>query len=394
MLRRLDQLSPTQSFLLVVVVLAAVYLPTANWKGPLNVDAEAVAVPAWQLATHGEIYLDGLPGNPWYVSRPGEAGHIVSNRPPGAIAWAVPWYLAFGDPSGVSVWPSTLAAVAATLLAMGVLHLALRRVAATSMAIAGALLFGVATATWPVSADQIWSHGPSQLWVALAMLASTTERAGLSGLSMGAGMATRPPLGFMAAALGAVWAILEHSWRKLALFGVGSAIGLLGLLIYNDLVFSGWTLVGGYPSAFATRLVTAPWPHYARNVLGTFVDPANGFLIWSPLFVVLLPGVPVAWRRAPSWSRAGAIAGLLYLLVHARMNRFSGGMPFDYRYPLEALIAAAPLFLLSYKHWVVRRPLVKRVFIAAAVVSVVLQGFVAIALSCSPGPTGAVCSFF
>ena len=65
----------------------------------------------------------------------------------------------------------------------------------------------------------------------------------------------------------------------------------------------------------------------------------------------------------------------MYLLFQYKANRYTGGSGFaTYRYPLEALTAAAPVLLLSYTEWVAERPTAVRIFRALAMVSVVAHG--------------------
>ncbi len=65
----LDRLSPVRSALLVMGLLAVVYVPTATWHGEINVDASAAAAPVWQLAAHGNVYVEDLPSEPLVCRR-------------------------------------------------------------------------------------------------------------------------------------------------------------------------------------------------------------------------------------------------------------------------------------------------------------------------------------
>jgi hypothetical protein len=375
-----------------MAVLAVVYIPTATWSGDLNVDAQAAAAPAWHLATHGNIYVEDLTWNPWYI----DAGaHTVSNRPPGVILWTLPWYALFRDPTTFTVWQSTLSAVLAAIMAMGVLHLVLLRLTTPSRAFFAALVMGLGTATWAVSADQLWPHAPNQLCVALAALALASGRAFWSGVALGVGVMVRPPVAFLAAGVGTAKSWFGHSLKPVVLVGAGSSIGLTGLLLYNRVLYSRWTVIGGYPSTFTDRLTNLSLGSYLQNVLAALVDPNNGFLIWSPFLLVLLPGLVTAWNAAPTWVKSLAIGAVVYLLVHLHLNRASGGMPFDYRYPLAPLVALAPLLLLAYTTWVEPRPFIRKLLLVTILVSFLAQGLVATALQCVPGAAGeAICSFF
>jgi hypothetical protein len=122
---------------------------------------------------------------------------------------------------------------------------------------------------------------------------------------------------------------------------------------------------------------------YLRNLIGTFFGPLNGLIVWSPVVAVLVAGIPSGWRVAPNWVQSTAIASLAYVVVHARLNRYSGGLPVDYRYPLEPLILIAPLFALSFKEWVIKGRLRIVLFIVTAVWSVAAQAPVALSFSCT-----------
>ena len=39
------------------------------------------------------------------------------------------------------------------------------------------------------------------------------------------------------------------------------------------------------------------------------------------------------------------------MLIHLRLNRFWGGLAFNYRYALEFLIVLSPLLFLSWRGW-------------------------------------------
>ena len=136
----------------------------------------------------------------------------------------------------------------------------------------------------------------------------------------------------------------------------------------------------GYSSSFVDNTQSADVVGYVRNIGMALFSPTRGLLVWSPFLIVLLPGLPAAWRAAPSWVRGGALGGLVYLLVQYKANRYSGGDGFAaYRYPLEALTASAPLLLLSYTEWVAQRPRVAQAFRVLVILSVVAHAAFAIA---------------
>ncbi len=211
------------------------------------------------------------------------------------------------------------------------------------------------------------------LWIVTGTLLSASHR-WLAGLGFGAAVLTRPHTAVIAAANGLTQAWQRRSIRPAVEIGVGSALGLAALIGFNALVFGSPSITGGYSDSFATNATSAEVSGFFRNIFLALVHPTRGLLVYSPFLILLIPGIPAAWRKAPAWVRGSALGGLIYLLVQLKANRYSGGDSFwGYRYPLEMLAAAAPLLLLSYTEWVRgRSDLLRRVFVYLVVASVVL----------------------
>ena len=97
--------------------------------------------------------------------------------------------------------------------------------------------------------------------------------------------------------------------------------------------------------------------------------------------------------RALACLKASLIAGFVYIVVHARLNRASGGLAFNYRYPLEPLVLMTPLLTLGAVDWVRRGGVNRLLVFASAVVSVLLQAIYVFTLTCEPtGPGQFLCS--
>jgi alpha-1,2-mannosyltransferase len=137
------------------------------------------------------------------------------------------------------------------------------------------------------------------------------------------------------------------------LIGLGSGAGLAVLVWFNNAVYGSTSVAGGYGAAFNERAASFDVLDYLGNIALALVDLDRGLLVFSPFLILLIPGLRAGWRAAPAWVRGSAVGGLLYLLLQLKANRYSGGEGFwGYRYPLETLVAAAPLLLLSYTEWV------------------------------------------
>jgi hypothetical protein len=125
---------------------------------------------------------------------------------------------------------------------------------------------------------------------------------------------------------------------------------------------------------FADNVVSGDIGWYLGNIVRGLIDPSRGLLVWSPFLLVLAPGLPSAWRAAPSWARGPAIGAVLYLLIQWKANLYAGGGGFSgYRYPLEALMAAGPLLYLAAREWVADRKVARRLFELTAAGAVTLQ---------------------
>ena len=397
---RVDQLSDGRFFLLIAGPLLVVFLATATLSPPLNVDAFTNVLTAWELGTDGDFLLDDheqLADPDYYqtVAWVVPAGDSAASQyPPGTALLAAPLYAIWPqDAKLVSMsstarqdippvdimrpplGPAALTAATAVAVAVGLLGVSFRRLGGEStMALIAAYVAGLGTSAWSVAADQLWQHGPGMLWIALAALLA--ERHTLaSGFAYGAAVLTRPPTAVIAAATGLYRAWKARSFRPALLTAIGALVGLGLFMAYNNLIFGSPSLSAGYGTGFQDQALSGDLIAYAKNIfLGAF-SATRGFLIWSPFLLVLIPGLPAAWKAAPAWVRGSALGGLLYLLLQYKANQSSGGEGFfSYRYPLEALTAAAPLLYLSYQEWVKDNKLAGKAVGALAAVSVVIHG--------------------
>ena len=370
------------SVLLALGLLAA-YATTATWGNGQNGDAVAGALPAWSLVAQGTIALDEPPTDtPWFVATP--HGYI-SNRPPGIWLAAVPAYALTAPDGAVPVyWPATLTAVLAAGIAMGLLHRLLLGLVNPPLATAGVLVMGLGTSTWSISANQLWPHALVQFWLVVGMVAYARNHHLSSGLALGVAVLTRPVTALIPLIQGLIASVHRRSPRPALLVGAGTSVGLLGLILYNRLVFGSLGISGGYPSAFSERLFVPDFAEWSRNLFVTFVGRRHGVLLWSPVLLVLLPGIPLAWRKSPGWVRGAAISGLGYLLIHAMLNRASGGLAFGYRYPLASITLLTPLLVITYQRWA-QGVRIRRILVAmAAAMSIAIQLLLLLTLECVP----------
>lgn len=369
---------------LLFPLLFLMYLATATFSQRQNIDSLSTLVPAWSLASTGRVHSDDYAGfTPWLVEF---HGHTISNRLPGAILWATPFYAVLGRGGhAATIYPSAVASAAAAALAVFALYKALLTISTFKVAWAASLLLALGTPTWSISSDALWTHGPAQMFLALSLWAYASDRLALGGLLQGACILVRPHLAVVAACMGLGRAIRDRRITPGLIVAGTSGLGVLGLLTYYRLVYGQWTLIGGYGSlggygsepglASVGERINGSTPFW-ENLVSAAVSPGRGLLVYTPFLLLLIPGVPTAWKHSPDWVRSAAVGGIAYTAVQLWNNGYSGEGFFAYRFMLEPLVLWAPLLTIAYVRWTSRRRLALSVFWLLAFAAV---GFQAVA---------------
>ncbi|HVE98092.1 MAG TPA: hypothetical protein VNA12_02830 [Mycobacteriales bacterium] len=380
------RLSAPLLWLAVFLPLFVGYLATSTVEEDrLSPDPVAAALPAWRLANYGDLNLDGMGYNNIWVQE--AEGRRVSNRQPGVILTGVPFYAVLSrNPTLVSLFPAAVAASTVTAAAVACLVLAFRRLVETRTAVAAGGLLAVGTSTWSVSADSLWPHGPDQLYLAVGMVFLAREAYVGTGVGYALAVLTRTHLAAAAAVVGIWHSVWRRSPRPAIAVGVPTAMAVAAVAFYVRHITGRWDLkaeIGG--SGAARSLREQPGWTFAENIAGFLFSPDRGLLVVSPFLLVLLPGLVAAWRVAPPWVRSSAVGGVVYLLVQARLNYFTGGDRFwGYRLSLETLTLASPLLVLSWREWVSVRAWRRSLFAALAVLAIGYQAVGAILFDSPP----------
>lgn len=340
-------------------LLASLLVLTSNFTANQANDCIAALLPAWKIAWHGTAQIPEFVGkNIWVKQGPWGA---LSNRLPGTILWAVPFYRLLGIPSAPSFFPAAIAAASAVSLGVAATYASMLRLVSRRVALPTVTLLALGTGVWTSAADALWTHGPNILWLGLAMWALSHSRWRLAGLALALAVLTRPHLAFAAATIGLVIAWRTKSWRPLLGIGSTSLLGVVGLLIWNRLVWHQWALLtdnyAGQADAGASTLVATSSGSTVllERTLGTLISPNRGMFIYSPFLLLLLPGIRLAWRAAAPWVRGCAVGGVVYMVVQLVGNGFGGGDGFtSYRLAIEMVALATPLLSLCWVEWTSR----------------------------------------
>lgn len=379
--------------IVLVLILGTTYFITAP-KDVISADPLTNTLAAWSLGTRGSFHLpeydrfvdSGPEGTVMHLART-DAGP-VSQYPPGAAILAAPlygltgsdltrFYVGGGADGSIRfpvppIWPATLVASLSTALAIGLMFLTIARTTDRKTALTAALILALGTGSWSVASQALWQHGPAMLWVSVGML-------GASGAIRSRGLAwipaavTRPHTVLIGGSIYVYSAWAKRNARFLIPLA-GAVIGIVVLILFNYYVYGELSVAGGYAQTTIGQVPEPDLLRWSRNLAGALIDPKRGLLIYSPFLVVLLPGLRRAWRAAPEWTRGAALGAVFYLIVQYTLNRFSGGDRFiGYRYPIEALTAAAPLLVGSYEAWVRNHRIRETTFATGVVLAVTLQ---------------------
>jgi hypothetical protein len=348
----------------VLFVLAlTVYLLTASYTINQMNDTRDTAVSAWSLATRGTLALpEEWPEDVVFWATPGSDGRQYTDRFPGPILWTTPFYAVteLVSPRGtpphpylMNYAPAGVAAALAAALAVTVAFAVYRRLERRRFAWLAAAFLALGTGMWSVAADSMWTHGVGSLFLLLAVLATSSRRYGWAGAAFALAILCRPQLAVIAAVIG-LWEGARHrDLRPVLQIGLVSATGVVAMGLYSRVIFGTWLPVAGYSTDKVSSVVRIDGSTFLENVGMALIHPWRGLLLYTPILLLLLPGLWRGWRVAPSWVRSSAVAGVVYAVVQLRANGWDGGADyFGSRLLLESLVLATPLLLLVFREFV------------------------------------------
>jgi hypothetical protein len=247
-----------------------------------------------------------------------------------------------------------------------------------------ALAFG--TSAWSTASRSLWQHGPSLLFLAVALVAldhlfprnvdgnhvgAESNWAPLVAGGALAGAVAMRPTNAVALALATFLVLWKGSGRSRSAY-------LIGVFV----VFVPWTLVTlhyygtvlqpydaasklGFPSTFF------------ESVAAQMISPSRGLLLFSPIVLAAVPGLVIAWKRASvtPLEVLSVVAIPCYLVAISLFPVLWAGTSFGPRFMTETL----PFFLvlsIPFVEWVMawrserpaRRPFAYRMGVIGGVI--------------------------
>jgi hypothetical protein len=273
-------------------------------------------------------------------------GHVYPLFPWGGALFAVPWVVGYdilhklgigggsialvrsghdweiqvlSASAAVAVTAAVVYAIAMRVLTVGPLRRRKR------WAFAVALVFSFCTPAWSTASRSLWEHGPSMLFVAVAVLMALRVKAGERGwiglgLSLGCSYVMRPTDAIPIAIIG-LWVVIWHPRRVLHV--VAGGIPPLAVLLTVDYVAYRQLLTPYYTQGQSFAL----GPTFKTALAGNLVSPGRGLLIYVPLVLVSAAGLVTLFRARqldPLWIAFAAIPVVHWLVISGFKHWWAG----------------------------------------------------------------------
>ena len=247
----------------------------------------------------------------------------------------LPVYAA-ADALGVDIWKrrrqlSFLSAAWIAALSAAFVFLALLRAGRREhTAILFSLVYAFGTCVWSVASRSIWQHGPSLLFISIALwLLYSPSGRGVpwAGFFLGLAVFNRP-INLLIALPLAIFVLIHRRRRALAF----TLLALIpaSLLAWYSLSYYGRLDSLGQGQSFVSGNLLA-------GLAGILVSPARGLLVFSPIFIFVFAGMARTLhdRRAEPIYQYLAAAVALFLMAMAGWKMWWGGWSFGYRLLIE-----------------------------------------------------------
>lgn len=373
---------PHRVLFLLAFVTYAWFFGGAGWNQDAHFDLTRA------LVERGTLHIDGYAVNTGDVSA-GTGGHTYINKPPGvSFLAAVPYFFVYhfetwrGLPVDALTYPNQWIVTALTNGLCGaligvVLFRYGRRLGVSdraAMVVALLILFGTIVFTY---STMLFTHVASALFLLLAFT-KLRDRPFVSGMAAGAATACF----YVCGVTPFIFLALCRSWRSARRFVLGGLPFAIALGVYHTLCFgSPFRTSVESSKAFTEQgllfgVLRMPRLEALHDI--TFAE-YRGLFFASPVLLFAFAGLVVMFRRGLVREASAILATLvLFLLVNAGFNGWSGGWNFGPRYlvPVIPLLGIAMFFATHL--W---RPL----WVLLGAVSIAIH-FIATAVDPMPSP--------
>jgi len=268
-------------------------------------------------------------------------GRILTQYPVFTAVLALPFYvipvlMGLDAQSNDVLLLSKLAAVFLTALSALLVYWTIRRVSSERTSLLVTFVYAFGTANWPISSQDLWQHGPGELFIAASLYflvrGLEEERfTAYAGFTLMCAVAVRPANALIAGVLSAY--VLFERRREFLKYVVLMVPPAFFVAAYSV------TYLG---SVFLLGQLQPPaegWTNpLVDGLLGLLASPNRGLLAYSPVFVLSLAGVYWAWRtRGERLMRYSSVAVAAALLLWSKWWAWHGSVSYGPRMLIETL---------------------------------------------------------
>jgi hypothetical protein len=347
---------------LLFVLLLGVY--NVNGREIQSYDSQPTKFAARELALHGRLTLDSVvAAAPALAERSAfqrdRAGHYRSaySVVPSVEAAVVGLVLSATGLVDLSapLAPGLIATITASLLTAGAVALvfaALARWTDLRTAALVAIGLGVGTNLWPLASRSLWQLETVSFGMAVALYAwwraphlldrkSVWIGAGGLALAGSARLETAPMIGLLLAGLVTRIGIRRAFAAPVIVAIVASLVMAMQWRWFGSVLGAKLTLQS---TGLAVHGVTGTFSAQAwHGVAGLLVSPSRGLLLFSPILLIPLAGMPsVLWQPSNGGERWWTAAALVQFACYSCYSMWWGGHTYGPRYLLDALVPLAP----------------------------------------------------
>ena len=304
------------------------------------------------------------------------SGRLLSLHSVFPAVLALPFYLFFmltGDSleSVYSVFaPAVLFSVCVSALSVVFLYLALKKITDDRKALYCSLIYAFGTCTWSVSSQELWQHGPSQMFLAASIyLLIRGFKEGrftvYSGFTLACAVATRPPNLVIFLVLMAYVFINKRPY--FARFIFYALPPFLFVFAYSWIYFHSILMFGQGNNPLEKW--TTPM---LRGLVGLLFSPSKGLFVYSPVLLLSIFGVYLMWKKHNAFFKYLAVSMFAAMLLPSKWYEWHGGLGYGYRLLVD-LTPMLCLFLVPVLEEYLNKRWFKVLLILLVAYSVVVQ---------------------
>jgi hypothetical protein len=285
-------------------------------------------------------------------------------------------YLATHAPDSRTARLEKLCASAIVALGAVLMYLLARTRLRPLQAAAIALIFAFATSMWSTASRALWQHGPSALFLTLALylilVGADRPRVVLAtGAILGFAYWIRPTNSLSVAFVGLYFFI--HHRRRVGLFIAGALVVLVPFAIQNWFTYS--NILPPYSYQLFEKLGSPA--EVTQALAGTLISPNRGLFVFTPLFLFSLWGAYLSLGgRAPSESGIDLfLVGIVisHWIVTSLFQDWSGAWSLGPRYFADVIPYLVYFLVPVFEVGGLARPVVRYSFVGALAISVLIQ---------------------